>query len=126
MNSTNLRSAVVIVILIAAARSRLAIGQSPTAIAKHPGVSATVVEVATIPYGNADAVIVRRPQILPHDVIMLRPSAANSAYLAEALHDLAVIRARTSDVPDKATVVRVNAPHQAQKNEASAALVSRC
>jgi hypothetical protein len=87
------------------------------------GVPTTVAVVASRPYPGADAVIIRRVSVLPHDLILIYSGVASPEYVAATFHALAVTRARHGDIPDKDRVVRVDAPTRTLKYRATPLMV---
>jgi hypothetical protein len=77
--------------------------------------------VDTFHFGDADAVIVRRVNALPHDVILVRHSRLDKKWLSEALHVLAEVRAHGGDQPTQDAVFRVTepGPKRAREDEAN-------
>jgi hypothetical protein len=57
--------------------------------------------------GDASAVILRRSNVAPHDVILLRAAGANGRQLSEAVLDLLTIREKMGDTPSTTAAVRV-------------------
>lgn len=55
----------------------------------------------------ADAVVERRPDALPHDVIMLAGRGKSPAALASAIHALKAVRLATGDIPAKHQIITI-------------------
>lgn len=58
-------------------------------------------------YGDTDAVILRRTQATPHDVILLRSSAASGQLLASSIAMLGMVHVQQGACPAANSVVRV-------------------
>jgi hypothetical protein len=102
---------------------RRAVAQAPRAPDGRPTVTALVALVDQLPYGDADAVIIRRTDVEPHDAVLLKRSKASAQCVAEALHTLAGTRARHGDIPIKGMVIRVPAPSTPRRTGATGAAV---
>lgn len=70
-------------------------------------VSVTVAVTDSFTYAGTAAVILRRPNLLPHDVILLPASESNGTALAAAAVQLLLIRDRAGDTPTTASVFRI-------------------
>jgi hypothetical protein len=71
-------------------------------------VAVTIVLVDSLPVANARAVIVRRLNVRPHDVIVLQSSSATGGELAGAIADLLAIREKLGDTAAVDGVFRVS------------------
>jgi hypothetical protein len=70
-------------------------------------VPVTVVLVDSLPGSGVEALILRRPSVQPHDVILLRSASADGTALATAALQLLLIRDRAGDVPTSASTFRI-------------------
>jgi hypothetical protein len=70
-------------------------------------VPVTVALVDSLPGSGVEALILRRPDVQPHDVILLRSASADGTALATAALQLLLIRDRTGDVPTAASTFRI-------------------
>jgi hypothetical protein len=70
----------------------------------------TTVAIALVAPQNdplADAIVERRPDALPHDVIMLADNSKSPAALASAIHALKTVRLATGDIPAKHQIITI-------------------
>jgi hypothetical protein len=75
-------------------------------------VAALVVLVDSIKQPDAPYVVVRRPGLVPADVILLR-AGADAAQLSDAVRGLLAARQASGDIPSSAATFRVR-PHRSQ------------
>lgn len=70
---------------------------------------ATVAVALVVPPNDplADAVVERRPDALPHDVIMLADNSNSPAALASAIQALKTVRLSTGDIPAKHQIITI-------------------
>jgi hypothetical protein len=74
-------------------------------------VPVALVLVESLPQPGVPYVVQRRPDVAPHDVILLR-SDATAAQLSEAINSLQMVREVRGDFPTTAGTLRIN-PHGA-------------
>jgi hypothetical protein len=79
------------------------------ATAQQARVPVTVALVDTWSYGPAPYTILRRADVSPHDVILLRADSADGKQLSAAVLDLVSIRGRTGNIPATTGMVRMRA-----------------
>lgn len=75
----------------------------------------TIVVVDTFRYHNADAVILRRPNETPHDLIVVDRGKLRPSILSEAAVLLRVVRQRTGETPTERMLVRVPKPEKTRQ-----------
>jgi hypothetical protein len=74
--------------------------QGSRTTSSHPDrVPVSIVLVQDLGYGGAPAVIIRKPGAEPMDVILIRPDAATTAVLSEAVLGLLSMRKAEGDAP---------------------------
>lgn len=72
---------------------------SRTAGSRPDAVPVSIVLVQGLGYGGAPAVVIRKPGAEPMDVILIRPDAATTAVLSEAILGLLSMRKAEGDAP---------------------------
>jgi hypothetical protein len=78
---------------------------------KIPGATPVTLALTNIlPRRGMDVRILRRANLMPHDVILIRPSAARAELLARAVQSLQAERHKAGLVPDRDAVVSVEPP----------------
>ncbi len=85
---------------------------TPTAAGAYTGpiqVDATVAIADDLPDPSADAVVVRRVNMLPHDVILLSKNHVNDAAMGSGIQALFELRKQMGDIPIKDVHVSVRA-----------------
>jgi hypothetical protein len=100
---------VVSALLAALAGSFPALAQSSRKPGQVARVPVALVLVDSLAQPGVPYVVQRRPNALPHDVILLR-SDVTAAQLSEAMNSLLVVREATGDFPTTAGTLRVH-PH---------------
>jgi hypothetical protein len=90
-------------------------------------VPVTLVLMPEMGYGDAAAVLLRRPNGAPADVILLRAEAATPEVLSEAIGGLLVIRKARGDVPSGTDpqVLRLTAMQQVRQISWAATVLRR-
>lgn len=83
--------------------STLASAQTQTTKIKR--VSVSVVLTSAFPY-TGDVVILRRPETVPSDLIVMRTESATAGLFSEAVRDLLDVRRVGGDFPQTATLLR--------------------
>jgi hypothetical protein len=73
--------------------------------AKVKRVPVSVVLTSSFPY-SGDVVILRRPELIPSDLIVMRAEAATPAIFSEAVRDLLDIRRIAGDSPQAGALLR--------------------
>jgi hypothetical protein len=80
----------------------------------------TFVLVDTFQYTGADAMIVRRPNQTPHDLIVVNRDRLRPSLLAEAATLLKVVRLRDGDAPKQNVLIRVPTPQKIRRLQVAA------
>jgi hypothetical protein len=101
-------------------------GQTQPASASR-SVPVTLVLIPEMDYGDAAAVLLRRPNGAPADVILLRAEAATPEALSEAIGGLLVIRKARGDAPSGTDpqVLRLTAMQQVRQISWAATVLRR-
>lgn len=87
-------------------------GQQPTSPGRPTRVPVTIVLVDQLPHADAPFLVQRRPDVSPHDMILLR-SDATREQLSDALRTLLVIRQVGGDTAAQRATMRMR-PDQAR------------
>src|SRR5689334_8138082 len=80
------RASLFAALFVALSRPAWSQGVVPSDLAKYTPFAIMIVD--TLQYRNADAVIIRRAQLQPHDVILIKNAKATPRKLQEAVHTL--------------------------------------
>jgi hypothetical protein len=92
----------------------------PLRIQPALGIVAVLLIAGCLPVADASAVVMRRYNESPHDVILLQSSAADAALLISAVFVLLVARELEGDSPRTSSILRVSreqAPREWQISE---------
>ena len=72
--------------------------------------SATIAVSDTFPYHNADAVLVRRVNSSPHDVLLIDSRKLDAAMVEHGVHMIQAVRQRMGVLPTEDVLLRVDVP----------------